>query len=445
MVSQVHVKKILAAAVVELRRQRGETAPEFYWHYDPTLPERLAVDENSLTQLVEALLGWAAVAGTEGIAGVAMWRGHEDFGDAVEDLVIETSRFRGRDAAPLVLGSDATAAQEKIEGWSAWPDLLGPDVTDGPGAERRLFRLRGAVPVAAEPGPRWGHAFERRRLLVLRDPVMSKARMQRSLGASSLVTEFEPDPEAAVRAVTERVRAGLAYDFAVLNAPILGDRVGSVVDALRAAAVGTDLRIVLCGADERHDTLPGIDRRMLKEFPERLMDVLFEIVRRPPAAAGSVAGSIVGAAVGPTAGMTAAEENMAGMGSRGEVPSLVGKHILIVEDVAMNRALLQAMLAPTGASLAVAVDGKEAIEAVVARPADLVLMDIQLPVMDGLEATRRIRAAGRRLPIIALTANARETDRATYLAAGMDGYLAKPIRVDDLYSVLRSVLFAKAS
>ncbi|MEM6944584.1 MAG: response regulator, partial [Pseudomonadota bacterium] len=116
-----------------------------------------------------------------------------------------------------------------------------------------------------------------------------------------------------------------------------------------------------------------------------------------------------------------------------------------VEDVAMNRALLQAMLAPTGASLAVAVDGKEAIEAVVARPADLVLMDIQLPVMDGLEATRRIRAAGRRLPIIALTANARETDRATYLAAGMDGYLAKPIRVDDLYSVLRSVLFAKAS
>ncbi|MEM6679163.1 MAG: response regulator, partial [Pseudomonadota bacterium] len=85
-------------------------------------------------------------------------------------------------------------------------------------------------------------------------------------------------------------------------------------------------------------------------------------------------------------------------------------------------------------------DGQEALEAVASRVPDLVLLDIQLPVLDGLEVTRRLRADGYTVPLIALTANARAADRATYLNAGMDGYLAKPIKVDDLYAILRHSL-----
>lgn len=82
-------------------------------------------------------------------------------------------------------------------------------------------------------------------------------------------------------------------------------------------------------------------------------------------------------------------------------------------------------------------NGMEAVKAVQSRPYDLILMDIQMPEMDGLEATRRIRKQfGRQHIIIALTANAMEGDREHYLREGMDDYLAKPIRFDALQGKL---------
>jgi CheY-like chemotaxis protein len=71
-------------------------------------------------------------------------------------------------------------------------------------------------------------------------------------------------------------------------------------------------------------------------------------------------------------------------------------------------------------------------------------MDIQMPIMDGVEAARQIRAMGVPTSIIALTAHAKKTDRERYIALGMDGYLAKPIRVDDLYRVLSGALAESA-
>ncbi len=117
--------------------------------------------------------------------------------------------------------------------------------------------------------------------------------------------------------------------------------------------------------------------------------------------------------------------------------------ILLVEDLPMNQELATAMLKRQGHRVEVASDGIEAVEAVKARPFDLVLMDIQMPRMDGITATRAIRAlaAGSSgVPILAMTANVLPEQVREFLAAGMDGHVAKPVRQADLAAAIRKVL-----
>jgi PAS domain S-box-containing protein len=117
---------------------------------------------------------------------------------------------------------------------------------------------------------------------------------------------------------------------------------------------------------------------------------------------------------------------------------LRGARVLLVEDNALNRVLAQEILQPTGLVLDMAENGPDAIAAVRQSAYSAVLMDVQMPGMDGLEATRRIRAlpGGGALPIIALTANAMERDRQDCLAAGMSDFLSKPVDADQLLRTL---------
>jgi PAS domain S-box-containing protein len=126
-------------------------------------------------------------------------------------------------------------------------------------------------------------------------------------------------------------------------------------------------------------------------------------------------------------------------------PGMAPLHCLIVEDNDLNRRLVLRMLERAGHSAAMAVNGREALDLVSTRNFDLVLMDIQMPEMDGLEATQQVRARERRehlphLPVIAMTAHAMTSDREQCLSAGMDGYLSKPLRMNDLLQEMRRVL-----
>ena len=130
------------------------------------------------------------------------------------------------------------------------------------------------------------------------------------------------------------------------------------------------------------------------------------------------------------------------------VAQLPGGRVLLAEDDEINRGLLGRMLTVLGLRWDPAENGAAAIEATLARHYDVILMDARMPGIDGMEATRRIRAAeqgDRHTPIIALTANTLDDDRAAYLAAGMDGYLAKPVRLDTLRVALTPYLAQPAS
>ena len=113
--------------------------------------------------------------------------------------------------------------------------------------------------------------------------------------------------------------------------------------------------------------------------------------------------------------------------------------VLLAEDNRVNQKVALAMLARMGYQADLAADGREALAALERQAYDLVLMDMQMPEMDGLEATRELRRilpADRQPKVVALTANATESDRAACRAAGMDGFLSKPVSVHDLAEVL---------
>jgi signal transduction histidine kinase/ActR/RegA family two-component response regulator len=121
-------------------------------------------------------------------------------------------------------------------------------------------------------------------------------------------------------------------------------------------------------------------------------------------------------------------------------PTLADLRILLVEDNAVNQMLAMSMLRKLGASAELAQDGQECVEKVRSGDYDLVLMDIQMPRMDGMAATRAIRQLTniRQPRIVALTANAMDSDREACLAAGMEDFLSKPFQVSDLQERLET-------
>ncbi len=118
--------------------------------------------------------------------------------------------------------------------------------------------------------------------------------------------------------------------------------------------------------------------------------------------------------------------------------------VLLAEDNPVNQRLVMRLLEKRGHSVTVVENGREALSAVARELFDVVLMDVQMPVMDGFEATAAIRAAevptGAHIPIVAMTAHAMKGDRERCLAAGMDGYVAKPIQPRELFEVLSDVV-----
>ncbi|HID56058.1 TPA: response regulator [Candidatus Poribacteria bacterium] len=116
------------------------------------------------------------------------------------------------------------------------------------------------------------------------------------------------------------------------------------------------------------------------------------------------------------------------------------RKILIVEDNARNRRLLKVLLRSHGYLVAEAQNGAETLNALERDPPDLILMDIQLPGMDGLELVKRIKEGFGDIPIIAVTAYAMKGDRERILSAGCDGYVSKPIDTRELPKVIAKTL-----
>jgi CheY-like chemotaxis protein len=193
---------------------------------------------------------------------------------------------------------------------------------------------------------------------------------------------------------------------------------------IRALRDATSLPLVLLSSVGHGETGPGSElfaARLTKPAkPAQLFDVLARLVRAEPVAP-------VPASAHP---FVADSKTAAAHAER----------VLLAEDNAINQKVALHMLGRLGYRVDVAGDGAEALAAVRRQAYDVILMDVQMPEMDGLEASRQIRALDlgpRARPwIIALTANAMQGDREACLAAGMDDYISKPIKSEELTAAL---------
>ena len=164
---------------------------------------------------------------------------------------------------------------------------------------------------------------------------------------------------------------------------------------------------------------------------------------RKPGSAEPVSGSAFRFHIKLVAARPPAPAASCGMEPLGAPPRPL--RVLLAEDHAVNRRLAKILLRKQGHSVAVAANGREAVALFESQAFDLILMDVQMPEMDGLEATSAIRereeaTASRRIPIVALTAHAMSGDRERCVAAGMDGYISKPIDPRELYRTIQALV-----
>jgi CheY-like chemotaxis protein len=239
----------------------------------------------------------------------------------------------------------------------------------------------------------------------------------------------------ALHAIAAVARAGdrrLAYDIVLIDRLTPGLAGAALAERMRALPGTAAMRIVLvCApgqADMERPTGSAFDAVLVK--PVRRPDVLDCLARL-------FGTEIAGAAV-TGAALTDADRrpDLAVVAPRRAL------NVLLAEDNKVNQHVALAMLRKGGHAVTVADDGGDAVAAMVSGDFDVVLMDMQMPRMDGLEATRRIRAMPPprgRVPIIALTADAMMGAREYYLEAGMDAYLSKPIQAHALLATLQAV------
>jgi signal transduction histidine kinase/CheY-like chemotaxis protein len=306
---------------------------------------------------------------------------------------------------------------------------IGVDSTPGEGSTF-WFTLR--LPIADEPKSAPMANLEGLRVLAVDDNPVNRRIFEEQLAAFGMQAESLGEPTQALERLHREAAAGRRFDLVLLDhmmPGIDGEQLGRAI--LADDALGDPPPLVLL-------TSSG-----LGSGAARFREIGFAAYLTKPVLTQTLRKTL--AEVLGRAGVTEGAVDVAAQDSPSSLPgasdrSSFDARLLLVEDNESNRRVALSMLKRLGVTPEIAVNGKEAVERC-RYPArfDLVLMDCQMPEMDGFSATQAIRAQERgiRVPIVALTANAMESDRQRCLDAGMDDYLSKPFTLAGLASILR--------
>jgi CheY-like chemotaxis protein len=275
-----------------------------------------------------------------------------------------------------------------------------------------------AAEALPQPIPASLSDLQQKSVLVVDDSSHTRHSLVGMLHANGLEARAVASGEEALTALAGRSQAGEPFDLVLMDWRLPGMNGIETSRRIKASRSLTKIpAILIISVFERSEVMSELGELELEGFlaspvaESQLIDTI---------------GKVFGARPG---GQTDAPQSTPGKAAR-----LTGRHVLLVEDNDFNRDIAAEVLTELGISFTIAVNGREAVDMVAAQPFDLVLMDIQMPVMDGLTATKLIRADARfrSLPILAMTAHAMSGDRDRSLNAGMNDHITKTISFDEL-------------
>ncbi len=425
----------LSDAIAPLAMQAAGKGLKMYWSTDKQAPRYVMGDPGRLRQVLLNLLGNALKftregeislqVETEGLteSGVELHFRVKDTGIGIPakqqgeifKAFSQADTSVTRQFGGTGLGLTICARLVHLFGGKIW-------VESAPGLGS-TFHFTAKLGLAAAPATVAPFGDIKNMLLLLVDDngINRQVIQQAIAGLGSQVTVTE-SAEAALLTFEQAAAAGRPYPLVILDMEMPGNNGFSIAERIRQIAGPEQTKLILFAShglrgDAARCAELGIGGYLSKPLTcDDLQRALSEVL---------------GSAVG-----------------NGETPRLVTRHslretrrrVLLAEDNLVNQRLAVKLLEKQGHSVVVAQNGQEAVEAVGREEFDIVLMDVQMPVMGGFEATAQIRSQekdrGGRVKILALTANAMSGDREKCLEVGMDGYLTKPLKFDELYAAM---------
>ena len=442
------LRDVVAETVRSLAIRAHQKGLELVCDISPDVPQAVVGDPGRLRQVIANLVGNAIKFTAEGHVLVSLdLDAVEGNAAIVHGQVIDTGLgipsdkqavifepFRQADGSTTRqfggtgLGLTITSNLVHLMGGRLWVDSL-----PGHGSTFHFTARLGIGVVQAEPEPVSVAGVP---VLVVDDNQINRRYFEKTLRRWRMKPTVVESGAAAIEAIASASRANDPFMLVLLDANMPAMDGFAVAGKLQAMpeAVGTVV-MMLSSSGEYSDAARcrslGMASFMVK--PVSSSELLKEIVQVLSSASQ---GRRPTAPVSPTAD---AQAELPATGQRAAIPL----RILLAEDNAVNRQLALTVLERRGHHVTVAHTGREALEALDEVSVDLILMDLQMPEMSGLEATAAIRARerqnGGRVPIVAMTAHAMKGDRERCLEAGMDGYLSKPINRRELVELVEAV------
>jgi two-component system sensor histidine kinase/response regulator len=313
---------------------------------------------------------------------------------------------------------------------------IGVESTPGAGS---LFHFTASFGLASEQAIAVGHAnlLQGQRVLVIDDNASAREVLCAMLDHFGMRADAVASGDAGVTRLQEAAAAGDPFQLVLLDWLMPGmDGIETARRINAAAALPGGVPAVLMITAGSYDKLA-----------DQLASVGLERVLAKPVSESSLHDAILEVLLGPALADEQRRKRVQRREGQHDFSAIRGARVLLVDDVELNRLVAQAFLHQAGVHVDVAVHGRDALQKIAANDYALVLMDIQMPEMDGLAATREIRRDPhyRDLPIVAMTAHAMSGDRERSLEAGMNDHLTKPIDPEALFAALLRWIKPKAA
>jgi signal transduction histidine kinase/DNA-binding response OmpR family regulator len=455
---QFELRKCLESAIDLIAPRTAEKGLDLGYFVEPGTPETIVADNNRLRQILINLLNNAVKFTERGEIVLSVMQvpsGAKNPGSQGEvERKICTLQFAVRDTGIGIPKdrmdrlfksfSQVDASTTRRYGGTGLGlaisrrlvELMGGEIwvesAEGKGTTF-FFTIRAPVAAsdkAAQP-PLAKDALAGKRLLVVDDNATNRRIMSMQARSWNMVESASEHPADALRRLAE----GEVFDVIVLDMNMPGMDGIELAKQIRALGGKGCVPLVLLSS-----MVP-----MSEDKKKDMESLKFAAALSKPIKPSPLLNALLSIFVGTPTRSNRPDQSK-GLAFDGAMAEKFPLHILLVDDNATNRKLGCKVLERLGYKPELAVDGQSAVSTYEQRGHDVILMDIEMPDMDGLEATRLIRASGpqhaRKPFIVALTANAMAGDRERYLDAGMDDYLSKPLRVEDLIASLNKAVLA---